>query len=139
MAKAPKPKQGGYDAAKERQERAKQVFRISLRDGDFSFVYRPSLPVRVRGYVRDTTGKSVDLLLFGSAGNDVAMYADMWWLSRLAAGEQEMAQVGDGKLPVGPLSRETVMDEFDERCPGARYSDFDEVDISGEVDDSPEA
>ena len=41
MAKSPTPKKGGYDAAKERQERARQTFRVTVKDSDISFVYRP--------------------------------------------------------------------------------------------------
>jgi len=132
MAKAPKPKQGGYDAAKERQERARQTFRVELPGSDLSFMYRPfGIPIRVRGLVRDLTGKSVDLLLWGTDGVDVATYADMWWVSRLCDDETG----ADGR----PIARAAVHAEFDEVCAGARYSDFVETDISAEVDDSPEA
>lgn len=132
MAKAPRPKKGGYDAAKERQERARQTFRVELPDSEFSFVYRPfGIPIRVRGYVRDVTGKAVDLLLWGTDGVDVATYADMWWISRLCADETG----ADGR----PISRAAVQAEFDDLCAGARYSDFVETDISDEVNDSPEA
>jgi len=132
MAKAPKPKQGGYDAAKERQQRARQTFRVALRDSEFSFTYRPyGIPIRVRGHVRDVTGKSVDMLLWGSNGVDVSSYADMWWITRLCDDETG----ADGR----PISREAVQAEFDDVCAGATYSDFDETDISAEVDDSPKA
>ena len=94
MAKAPKPKSGGYDAAKERQERAKQTFRVTVKDSDISFVYRPyGLPIRVRGLVREMTGKSVDLLLWGTEGIDVATYVDLWWISRLCDDEAGAAQM----------------------------------------------
>jgi hypothetical protein len=32
-----------------------------------------------------------------------------------------------------------VQQEFDERCPGATLADIDDEDITGQVDDSPEA
>lgn len=132
MAKAPKPKAGGYDAAKERQERAKQTFRVTVKDSDISFVYRPyGLPIRVRGHVREVTGKTVDLLLWGTEGVDVATYVDLWWISRLC--DDELG--ADGR----PISRAAVQAEFDERCPGATLADIEDPDITAEVDDSPEA
>jgi hypothetical protein len=138
MAKAPKPKEGGYDAAKERQERAKQTFRVSVKESDVSFVYRPyGIPVRVRGHIADVTGKTVDLLLYGNRGVDITTFADMWWISRLCDGETG----ADGR----PITRQVVHDEFDERCPGATFiygsdkSDIVEEDVTSEVDDSPKA
>jgi hypothetical protein len=132
MAKAPTPKKGGYDAAKERQERARQTFRVTVKDSDISFVYRPyGLPIRVRGHVREVTGKTVDLLLWGTEGVDVATYVDLWWISRLC--DDELG--ADGHL----ISRAAVQAEFDERCPGATLADIEDVDITAEVDDSPEA
>lgn len=130
--KALKPKPGGYEAAKERQERARQTFRITLPDSDLSFVYRPfGIPTYVRGHVRDVTGMAVDELLFQRGAFDVQTICDYWWISRLIADEHG----ADGRL----ISRRTVQDEFDERCPGAIYSDFSQDDITNEVDDSPEA
>lgn len=131
-ATAPKPKQGGYEAAAERHERAAKTLRIELPDSEFSFVYRPyGIPVRVRGHVRDVTGKTVDVLLYGADGTDVSLFADAWWVSRLCADE-----VGaDGR----PVSRAAVQAEFDELCAGAVAADFVETDATDEVDDSPKA
>lgn len=132
MAKAPKPKVGGYDAAKERQERAKQTFRVSVKDSDISFVYRPfGVPIRVRAHVREQVGTTLDEMLFQHGAVDVQTFVDMWWISRLCAEEVG----GDGK----PITRRSVQDEFDERCPGAIYSDFVQEDVTDEVHDSPEA
>lgn len=132
MAKAPKPKVGGHEAAKERQERARQTFRVSVKDSDISFVYRPyGIPVSVRSHVRDVTGKSVDLLLWGPDGIDIATYVDLWWISRLCADETG----ADGR----PISRQAVQQEFDEACPGATLADIEDEDITNEVGDSPEA
>lgn len=132
MAKSPTPKKGGYDAAKKRQERARQTFRVTVKDSDISFVYRPyGLPIRVRGHVREVTGKTVDLLLWGTEGVDVATYVDLWWISRLC--DDELG--ADGR----PISRAAVQAEFDERCPGATLADIEDPDITAEVDDSPEA
>lgn len=132
MATAPKPKKGGHDAAKERMERAKKAYRITLADGDLTFVYRPfGIPTYVRSHVRDVTGMAVDQLLWERGAFDVQTIADYWWIARLAAGE-----VG-GDLR--PITRRQVQDELDERAPGAIYSDFQQDDISDEVDDSPEA
>lgn len=131
-ASAPKPKQGGYDALKERQERAKQTWRVSFKDTEISFVWRPyGVPIRIRGYVADVTGKTLDILLNGTTGVDVAQYVDMWWISRLIAGEAG----ADGR----PISRIAVQEEFDQLCPGASLRDVIEEDISDEVHDSPEA
>ena len=132
MAKAPKPKEGGYDAAKERQERARQTFRITLDGSDLSFVYRPfGIPTYVRSFVRDVTGMAVDELLFQRGAFDAQTICDYWWISRPIAEERG----ADGR----PVSRRAVQDEFDERCPGAVYGDFSQDDITNEVDDSPEA
>ena len=140
MAKAPRPKQGGYDAAKARQERARQVSRVALKDSDFAFTWRPhGLPVRARSEVVNQTGKVVEDLLWGHDTVDVALFADMWWISRLASGEQETIEIGGQTRTLGPLLRSTVQEEFDSRCPGAVYGDFEQTDISNEVDDSPEA
>lgn len=132
MAKAPKPKTGGYDAAKERMERAKKAYRITLADGDLTFVYRPfGIPTYVRSHVRDVTGMAVDQLLWERGAFDVQTIADYWWIARLTADETG----ADGR----PITRRQVQDELDERAPGAIYSDFAQDDISDEVDDSPEA
>lgn len=132
MAKAPKPKAGGYDAAKERMERAKQTFRITLDGGDLSFTYRPyGIPTYVRGHVRDVTGMSVDQMLWQRGAFDIQTIADYWWISRLCDDE-----TGPDRRPI---TRRAVQDELDEQAAGAVYSDFLQEDISGEVDDSPEA
>lgn len=123
MAKAPKVKPGGYEAAGKRQARAAEVYRVTA--GDLSFTYAPyNLPIRVRAMVRDTYGMSVEQWLFGRGDADVQTYADVWWLSRLAAGED--------------VTRDEVHAEWDERCPGLRKSDItDERVADGEAD--PEA
>jgi|JI10StandDraft_1071094.scaffolds.fasta_scaffold564793_3 hypothetical protein len=124
MAKAPKVKPGGYDAAIERANRAKETYRISVKDTDpeFSFEYQPyNLPMSVRAHVRDVTGKTVELLVHGSEGRDVSIYCDVWWIARLAAGES--------------VTRRQVQAEWDERFPGAVRTDItDEL-----IEDSPEA
>lgn len=131
-ATAPKPKVGGYDAAKERQERAKQTFRVTVKDSDISFTYRPyGIPIRVRAFVREHVGMTLDQMLFATGTLDVQTMVDMWWISRLCDGDTG----GNGK----PITRAVVQDEFDELCPGAIYDDFVQEDITDEVDDSPKA
>ena len=142
MAKAPKPKAGGYDAAKERMERAKKAYRITLADGDLTFVYRPfGIPTYVRSHVRDVTGMAVDQLLWERGAFDVQTICDYWWISRLCADETTRIMVGaDGENSTEiPLPRRQVQDELDRLAPGAVYADFVQEDISDEVDDSPEA
>jgi hypothetical protein len=132
MAKAPKVKPGGYQAADERKERARLAIRFTVKDSDITFVWRPfGIPTRIRSHVRNTTGMPIDTLLFDGGAVDVASYVDMWWISRMCADEAG----ADGRL----ISRAAVQAEFDERCPGAAIGDFVQSDASDEVDDSPEA
>lgn len=111
MASAPKVKKGGYDAAAKRAERARETYRIGVKDSDLSFEFQPyNVPVSVRAAVRDQTGKSIEVLLFAPEGFDVATYCDMWWIARMAGGED--------------VSRAQVQAEWDERVPGVTREDI---------------
>lgn len=124
-ARAPKPKPGGYDAAAERLRRAQEVYRIHPEGTDLSFTYSPhNVPIRVRSMIRDTYDLSLDQWLFARGALDVQTYADIWWISRLCAGEG--------------VTREEVHAEWDERCAGVRKEDISDEEIT-EPDDSGEA
>ncbi len=132
MAKAPKVKPGGYEAAKARNEKARQVFRVTVADTDVSFTYAPyNVPIRVRAMVRDQFGMSLDEFLFARGAVDVQTYADLWWISRLVDGEH--------------ITRDDVHADWDERCGGAGKDDItdelilgtdaDGVQVDAEADD----
>lgn len=122
MAKAPKVKAGGYEAAKKRAEKAKQVYRITVADTGVTFTYAPyNMPIRVRALVRDQFGMSLDEFLFARGAMDVQTYADLWWLSRLCDGEH--------------ITRDDVHSEWDERCAGVDRDDIDDVLIHGTDED----
>lgn len=124
MAKAPKIKPGGHEAAKARQEAAKQVFRVTVPDTDVSFTYAPAnVPIRVRALVRDTQGMSLDEFLFARGAVDVQTYADLWWVSRLIDGEH--------------ITRDEVHAEWDDKCAGVTKADV--VDELVEDVDDPKA
>ena len=127
MAKAPKVKPGGYQAAKARADKAKQVYRVSVADTDVSFTYAPfNVPIRVRGIIRDLHGMSLDEFLFARGAVDVQTYADLWWISRLSDGEH--------------VTRDEVHAEWDEQCAGADKSDItDELIEDDEAGDDPKA
>jgi len=117
MAKAPPVKKGGHDAAAKRAERARETFRVGVKDSEFEFFYQPyNLPVSVRATVRDVTKKTVEVLLYSSVGRDVSMYCDVWWISRLASGEK--------------VSREQVQSEWDEQLPGVTLDDITEEQVA---------
>jgi hypothetical protein len=122
MASAPKVKKGGHEAAKSRKAKAREVYRISVADTDVSFTHAPNnVPIRVRSLVRDLFGMSLDQWLFGRGAVDVQTYADIWWISRLSAGEN--------------VTRDEVHDEWDERCPGVTKHDIDDHQIAGVDED----
>lgn len=124
MAKAPKVKPGGYEAAKERTKRAQQVYRITVADSDVTFTYAPyNVPIRVRGLIRDLFGMSLDEFLYARGAVDVQTYADIWWITRLVDGEH--------------VTRDQVHAEWDERCAGATKDDIDDRLIAGEDEDGP--
>lgn len=139
MAKAPRPKKGGYDALKKRQERAKEAYRITIRESNLSFVYRPyGIPTYVRGHVRDVTGRTVEELLWERGSVDAQTYCDIWWITRLCNDETVQIDIGDRTIEVA-LTRRHVQDEWDERFPGITKDDIEDVSITGQADDSPEA
>lgn len=122
MAKAPKVKAGGHEAAKQRRRAAGDVYRVTA--GDLSFTYAPNnLPVRVRARIRDEFSMSVEQWLFGRGEIDLSSYADVWWVARLAAGED--------------VTRSQVHDEWDERCAGVQLADVTDALVDEDTD--PEA
>jgi len=123
MAKAPKVKPGGHEAAKVRQERAKEVYRVEVADV-LSFTYAPwNVPIRVRARIRDEFRMSLEEWLFNRGEVDVSTYADVWWVARMAQGEN--------------VSRDEVFAEWDELCEGVSREDI--TDKLVESDDFPEA
>lgn len=127
MAKAPKPKAGGYEAAKKRRESAKQTFRIStdpeVSDLDFT-TSLSSFPVRVRRRVKQETGEPIELHLFAHGQFDLSTYCSLWWINRLVNGET--LSLADAEI------------EWDERYGHLLLADIVDEEVSDPTDD-PEA
>lgn len=125
MAKAPKVKPGGYEAAKERTAKAQQVYRVTVADTGVTYTYAPyNVPIRVRALVRDLFGMSLDQFLFARGAVDVQTYADLWWIARLSDGEH--------------ITRDDVHAEWDERCGGIDKDGITDELIAGTDDDGDE-
>lgn len=124
-AQAPAPKVGGYDAAKERIRKAQEVYRIHPEGTEVDFTYAPNnIPIRVRSIIRDLYSKSLDEWLFARGAVDVQTYADIWWISRLASGED--------------ITRQEVHEEWDDKCAGVEKADISDT-LIVETSDSGEA
>lgn len=120
-ARAPRPKQGGHDAARERLIRANQALKVTVPGTDLEPFAVPltNIPGRVRKRVRAETNHSFETMTSGEVGIDT--YVFLWWVSRIIDGETVPLPNG-GALP---LSLAAVEDEWDERCAGIRLSDLD--------------
>ncbi len=131
-ASAPRPKQGGYEAAKARIERAKQVQQVTVSDTGVVFTYNlAAIPIRIRSYIREQTGMSVEELIGIGVGRiQVDSYCDLWWVSRLVAGE-----IIDDPYP-HPVTRREVQDEWDARCSGVLLAEIDDDPL--DADPEPE-
>lgn len=111
MAKAPKPKKGGHDAAKERLARASQALKVTVPGTDLEPFAVPlaNLPGLVRRRVRAETGRSIEGLSAEEPGIDI--YVLFWWVSRLLAGEDIAFVVAE--------------DDWGDRCAGIRLGDLE--------------
>ncbi len=111
MAKAPKPKEGGYDAAKERLARAAQALKVTVPGTDVEpfAVALSNLPGPVRRRVRSETGRSIEGLSGDEPGIDT--YVLLWWVSRLVGGEDVALVFAE--------------DEWSDRCAGIRIGDLE--------------
>lgn len=131
-AKAPRPKPDTADERAEKIAEAKRVNRVTVGDTGVTFRWSfASLSIRTRALVRDLTGMSVEQFISGRGRTQVDTYADLWWIVRLDAGEQERGESG---LELGPIRRSTVHDEWSERCAGVLLSEIEDG-----PDDDPEA
>ena len=126
-ASAPRPKVGGQQAAVDRKERARQHQVVTVGDTGVTFRYNlAALPIRIRSYVRDQTGKSCEELLGLGVGRvQVDSYCDLWWISRLAAGE--IVQATEAHPVPHLISRAEVQAEWDDKCIGVVLDDIDEA------------
>lgn len=89
MAKAPKVKPGGYDAARERKAEAQTVFRVTVAGTELDFTIAPNnLPVRIRRELRDQIGKSPRQFLGDEGDPDIDTVVMLWWAARRVAGER---------------------------------------------------
>lgn len=89
MAKAPRVKPGGYDAANERKAEAQTVFRVTVEGTELDFTVAPNnLPVRIRRELRDQIGKSPRQFLGEEGDPDLDTVVILWWASRRVGGEQ---------------------------------------------------
>lgn len=88
MAKAPKIKPGGREAAKDRVASAQTVFRVTAEGTDIDFTVAPNnLPVRLRREMRTEIGKSMRQFLGDEGPPDIDTVVALWWASRRCAGE----------------------------------------------------
>ena len=125
MAKAPKIKPGGRDAAKERQAAAQTVFRVTATGSDLDFTIAPNnLPVRLRREMRAEIGKSPRQFLGEEGVPDIDTVAILWWAHRRTVGER--------------ISIVDVEDEWDDLYGHLVYDDISVAQVL-EVDDDPEA
>lgn len=125
MAKAPKIKPGGRDAAKERQAAAQTVFRVTATGSDLDFTIAPNnLPVRLRRDLRAEIGKSPRQFLGDEGAPDIDTVVMLWWAHRRTEGER--------------VSFVDVEAEWDESYGFLTYDDISVVQVL-EVDDDPEA
>lgn len=125
MAKAPKIKPGGRDAATERIVAAQTVFQVTADGTDLDFTVAPNnLPVRLRRELRTEIGKSPRQFLGDEGVPDIDTVVVLWWAARRVAGER-----------VSYLDCEVEWDE--------QYGDvtYDEITVRQimEPDDDPEA
>lgn len=123
MAKAPKPKKGGYDAAKERLARASQALKVTVPGTDIApfAVALANVPAGIRRRIRIETGSPLEAHTSDEAGIDT--YVLLWWVSRLVNGDtllltqaEEQWTERAGGIRLGDLETEfiTVHDGSDE-------------------------
>ena len=134
-ARAPRPKQGGHDAARDRLIRAGLVLKITVPGTELEpfGVAINNLPGWIRERVRSETNHSFEVMTSGDPGVDT--YAFLWWVSRIADGET-VPFPGGGALP---LSLAAVRDEWDEKCAGIRIGDIKTELIQAHDGSDPEA
>lgn len=120
MAKAPKVKPGGYEAAGQRVEAAKEVYRIAVDKAGIEFTFAPqNIPVRVRSKIRDTFNRSAEEWLFNRGRVDVDSYADMHWVARLIDGDTVSRDVVQSEwdqhdIAMGDITDELVVNDVDD-------------------------
>lgn len=124
-AKAPKIKPGGREAAKERQNTARTVFRVTATGSDLDFTIAPNnLPVRLRREMRAQIGKSPRQFLGDEGAPDIDTVVMLWWAHRRTTGEQ--------------ITYLDVENEWDDAFGHLVYDDISVVQVL-EVEDDPEA
>lgn len=110
MAKAPKVKAGGHQAAAERVEQAQTVFQVTAAGTDLDFTVAPyNISVRLRRELRAEIGKSVRQFLGDEGTVDMDTIVVLWWAARRNAGER--------------VTFTEVEDEWDERYGSVTYDD----------------
>lgn len=120
-ATAPRPKKDTPDQRAALAERQRQWAEVVVGDDLLRFKWNIDLlPVRVRAHIVDTYGRSVEDFIYRSGRPSPLLYATLWWVVRLAAGET--------------VTRDEVLAEWDERFPNVVLAD-----ITDEACDPPEA
>lgn len=125
MAKAPKVKAGGHQAAAERVEQAQTVFRVTAAGTDLDFTIAPyNISVRLRRELRAEIGKSVRQFLGDEGAVDMDTIVVLWWASRRNGGET--------------VTYAQVEVEWDQRYASVTYDDVRLVEVMDPESD-PEA
>lgn len=124
-ARAPRPKQGGHEAAAERLKRASRALKVTVPGTDIEpfAVALANIPTPVRRRVRAETGRPIEAQVSDAAGLDT--YVLLWWVSRLIDGEDVTQAASDA--------------EWDERCAGIRFTDVEDEWITLHDGSNPEA
>ncbi len=113
--RAPRPKK---DTADERQaiaERQRQWSEVTVGDTGVSYRYNLDMvPVGIRRRIaEETKGQTPESIVYSVARVTLLTYADVWWITRLVAGED--------------VTRDEAHAEWDERFGHVVFADITDV------------